>query len=55
MSEVFRKYEASDEREDKKAKVPRWVDVRPPQPSYDDGDVRMKGRTINPITKNNLA
>ncbi|KAB2626103.1 receptor-like protein 12 [Pyrus ussuriensis x Pyrus communis] len=35
LLEVFRNYEALEEREDKEAKVPRWVDVRPPQPSYD--------------------
>ncbi|KAB2618151.1 receptor-like protein 12 [Pyrus ussuriensis x Pyrus communis] len=55
LSEVFRNYEASEEVENKEAKTPRWVDVRPPQPSYASGDIRMKGRTQNPVTKNNLA
>ena len=31
--------------EDKYAKIPKWVDVRPPQPSYND--VRMRRRTKN--------
>ncbi|KAB2615325.1 hypothetical protein D8674_021913 [Pyrus ussuriensis x Pyrus communis] len=52
LSEVFRNYEASEKGD---AKVPRWVDVKPPQPSYDDGDVRMKGRTVNLTIKKNLA
>ena len=34
LSEVFRNYEASEEVEDKEAKVLRWKEVRPPQPSY---------------------
>lgn len=29
LSEVFRNHEASEEVEDKKAKLPRWVDVKP--------------------------
>ncbi|KAM1660332.1 hypothetical protein EV2_003430 [Malus domestica] len=54
LSELFKNYEASEEVEDKKAETPRWVDVRPPQPSYAN-DVRIQERTVNPITKKNVA
>ncbi|KAM1370194.1 hypothetical protein TB2_040551 [Malus domestica] len=39
--------------QDREAKVPRWVHVRPPQPSYNGEDVRVKGRTVNLVTKKN--
>ncbi|KAM1104093.1 hypothetical protein ACFX19_012699 [Malus domestica] len=55
LSEVFRNYEASEEVEDKEANIPRWVDARPSQPAYTGGDVRMKGMTVNAVTKKNLA
>ncbi|KAM2602285.1 hypothetical protein TB1_039703 [Malus domestica] len=55
LLEIFRNYEDSEEVEDKESKTPRWVDVRPPQPSYASGDVRMKGRIVNTVTKKNLA
>ena len=42
LSEVFRNYEASEEVEEKEAKVLRWKEVIPPQPSYVGEDVRMK-------------
>ncbi|KAM2230780.1 hypothetical protein ACFXTH_014954 [Malus domestica] len=53
LSEVFRDYEVFEEVEDREAKIPKWVDVRPPQPSYIGGDVRIKERIVNPITKKN--
>lgn len=34
LSEVFRNYKTSEEAEDKEANLPKWVDVKPPQPSY---------------------
>ncbi|KAB2595290.1 hypothetical protein D8674_030740 [Pyrus ussuriensis x Pyrus communis] len=55
LSEVFRNYEASEKVEDREAKMPRWVDVRLPQLSYTSGDVRMKERTVNPVTKKKHA
>ena len=55
LSEVFRNYEASEEVEDKEAKVPRWKEVRLPQPGYTGGDVRMKGRMVDPTIKMNLT
>ena len=33
LFEVFRNHEVSEEVEDKKAKMPKWVKVRPAQPS----------------------
>ena len=39
LSEVFRNCEASEEVEDKEAKMPRWKEAKPPQPSYIGGDV----------------
>ncbi|KAB2610950.1 hypothetical protein D8674_018982 [Pyrus ussuriensis x Pyrus communis] len=50
-----RNYEASKEVEDRKAKTPRWVDIRPPQQSYANGDVRIREKIVNPVTKKNLA
>ncbi|KAM1329106.1 hypothetical protein ACFX2F_013305 [Malus domestica] len=58
LSEVFRNHRASEEVEDKEAKIPRWVEVRLPQPSYECGNVRMKGKTrnlVSPITKKDSA
>ncbi|KAM2996537.1 hypothetical protein FF2_043351 [Malus domestica] len=50
LSKVFINHEASEEVKDKEAKIPKWVEVRPPQPSYEGGDVRMNGRTKNPVS-----
>ena len=55
LSEVFRNYEASEEVEDKEAKMPKWVELRPPQPSYVGGDVRIKEKILNPVMKKNYA
>lgn len=55
LSKVFRNYE---EMEDKDTKIPRLMDVRPPQPCYNGSDVRINGRTMNlvlPVTKKDLA
>ncbi|KAB2608815.1 S2-RNase [Pyrus ussuriensis x Pyrus communis] len=41
LSNVFRNNEASEEVEDKEAKIPKWVEVRPSQPSYEGGNIRM--------------
>lgn len=51
LSEVFRNYEASQEVKDKKAKMPRWVNVKSPQPSY-NGSMRQwwREKTMNPIS-----
>ncbi|KAM2658160.1 hypothetical protein EV1_013462 [Malus domestica] len=58
LSEVFKDHEALEEVEDKEAKIPKWVEVRPPQPSYEGGNVRMKGKMrnlVSPITKKDSA
>lgn len=34
LSKVFRNYNVSEEPGDKEAKMPRWVEVKPPQTSY---------------------
>ncbi|KAM1651516.1 hypothetical protein ACFXTN_004086 [Malus domestica] len=54
LSEVFRNYEASEEVEDKKNETPRWVDVRPPQPSY-ASDAKIKEKTVKPVIIKNVA
>ncbi|KAM1278939.1 hypothetical protein ACFX2J_030897 [Malus domestica] len=41
-----------------KRPIPRWMDVRPPQPCYKGSNVRIKGITMNlvpQITKKDLA
>ncbi|KAM1037578.1 hypothetical protein ACFX2C_032382 [Malus domestica] len=58
LYEIFRNHETSEEVEDKEAKIPKWVEVRPPQPSFEGRDVRVKGRTkniISPVTKKDSA
>ena len=56
---MFRNFETSEKAEDKEAKLPSWVDVKAPQPSYQSSmRQRMKERTIRPmplVTKENSA
>ncbi|KAM1739092.1 hypothetical protein ACFX11_014842 [Malus domestica] len=59
LYEVFKNYEVSEKAEDKEAKMPKWVKVKPPQPSY-HGSVRQwwKEKTmksISSVTKKNSA
>lgn len=59
LYKVFRNYEVSEEAEDKEAKMQRWVEVKPSQPSY-HGSARKGWRKntkipISLVTKKDLA
>lgn len=50
MFEVFRNFEVSEKVDDKGVRLPRWVKVKPPQPSYHNSmRWERQERTISPI------
>ncbi|KAM1315999.1 hypothetical protein COP2_020020 [Malus domestica] len=59
LSKVFKNYEVSEEVEDKEAKMPKWVEVRPPKPSYHSNSrqrwIENIRNSIPLVTKKDLA